>query len=123
MDTLNERVRQRLRTERNKLKLTEQDLADQIGWTQSRVAQKLTGRTPITLDEMESLCFGLSLRPTEAVRDLGFEFCAELTPTELRALEKLRRLPTDLRDAFIRTLDIPQPTAPERFARPMRKKF
>lgn len=99
--TLNERVRQRLREEKDKAKLSERDVADLIQWTQSKVAQKLGGRTPITLDELEALCFALSLNIAEAVRDRGYEFYAELAPYELRMLERVRRMPKPHREAVL----------------------
>lgn len=104
--TLGERVRLLLREEKARKKLSEREMADLIQWTQSRVAQKLSGRTPITLDELESLCFALGLSPTEAVRDRGLEFCAEMTPSELRLLERLRQLPRPALDGIMAILQI-----------------
>lgn len=120
---LPDRVRQRLRDELTREKVSQQELADMIKWTQSRVAQKLTGRTPITLEELDALCFGLSLSPVEAVRDHGLEFCAELTPTELRMLEQIRRLPRPVIDAVLTLLRVPLSTnKPDRHAGPLKKK-
>jgi transcriptional regulator with XRE-family HTH domain len=121
MSEFSERVRNRLRDEKSAKKLSERDIADLIQWTQSRVAQKLSGRTPITLDELAALCFALSLQPTEAVRDRGLEFCAEMTPTELRILERLRGLDARTRDAILLLLDVKSHHhLPERFAKPIR---
>ena len=120
---LNTRVRMRLRDEKAKLKFSEQDIAGMLRWSQPRVAQKLSGRTDITLNELEALAFALSISPSEAVRDRGLEFMAEMTPTELRVLERLRQMsPTD-RDAFIHLLGAKARAAdgPERFARPLKK--
>lgn len=120
---LTDRVRQRLRDEMAREKVSQQELADMIKWTQSRVAQKLTGRTPITLEELDALCFGLSLSPVEAVRDHGLEFCAELAPTELRMLEQIRRLPRPVIDAVLTLLRVPLSTnKPDRYAGPIKKK-
>jgi transcriptional regulator with XRE-family HTH domain len=116
-----QRVRDRLRDEKAARKLSEREIADLLQWTQSRVAQKLSGRTPITLNELEALCFALSLSPSEAVRDRGLEFCAEMTPTELRLLERLRKLEPATRDAILLLLDVKQKHhLPERFAKPLR---
>lgn len=90
--TLNERVLERLRTEIARRKTSQRDIAGFVDWTQSKVAQKMNGRTPITLDELESLCFAVGLSPVEAVRDHGLEFCAEMKPSELRILERIRQL-------------------------------
>jgi transcriptional regulator with XRE-family HTH domain len=100
MADLNDRTRRRIRDAMAAHKLSQQEVADMLKWTQSRVAQKLTGRTPITLDELEALAFAVGIQPTEAVRDRGLEFCAEMTPTELRTLEILRELPPQIREHF-----------------------
>ena len=62
---------------------------------------------------------GISL--TELVRDHGLEFCAEMTPTELRALENLRRLPQADRDAYVHLLKARASALPDRHARPLKK--
>lgn len=118
---LNSRVRQRLREEMNKNDLSQQSVADLLRWTQSRVAQKLTGRTPITVDELEALCFAIGISPTEMVRDRGVEFCAEMSPTELRCLENLRTIPADERDAIYVLLRA-KTTEIQRHARPLPEK-
>lgn len=98
---LNERARQRLKAEKARRHLSERDIGDLLQWSQSKVAQKLSGRTPITLDELESLCFALSIAPTEAVRDHGLEFCAEMTPSEMRLLEQIRKLDDRTREGIM----------------------
>jgi transcriptional regulator with XRE-family HTH domain len=116
--TLNERVRDRLKERKAEKKVSERDLARWMNWSQPKVAQKLGGRTEITLNELESLCFALDLAPTEAVRDRGLEFCAEMTPTELRILEQLRALDPPTRAAIFHLLNIKSSHhLPERFAK------
>ena len=117
VSSLNDRVRDRLRQEKATNKISEREIAELIQWTQSKVAQKLSGRTPITLDEMEALCFALSIPPTEAVRDPGLEFCADMTPTELRVLERIRHLDPTTRDAFFQLLSIRTSSKPDRYAK------
>lgn len=114
--TLNDRVRDRLKTEKAALGLSEQDLANWMQWGKSKVAQKLGGRTDLTLNELESLCSALSITPTEAVRDRGLEFCAELTPTELRLLEQIRKLDGPTREAILHLANVKRAIGPERFA-------
>lgn len=117
-----DRVRQRLRDEKAAKNLSEREIAELIQWTQSKVAQKLSGRTPITLAELDALCFALSLSATEAVRDRGLEFCAELAPHELRLLENLRRLDPATRDAVLQIANVKVKTdRPERYATDPRK--
>lgn len=98
---LPDRVIERLKDEKAAKDFSERDLAGMLQWSQSKVAQKLSGRTPITLEELEALCVTLGLAPTEAVRDRGVEFCAELTPLELRMIERLRRLPAHQKEALM----------------------
>lgn len=104
--TLNDRARLRLREQKAVRDVTERDIAGFVKWSQSKVAQKLLGVTPITLNELESLCFALNVRPTEVVREQGLEFCAEMTPTELRLLETIRALPRPAYDGLLKFLQI-----------------
>lgn len=108
VESLNDRVRDTLRAEKARRRLSERDIANLIQWSQSRVAQKLSGRTPITLNELEGLCFALGISATEAVRDRGLEFVAEMTPTELRLLERIRQLTPDQRAAILQILGVIQ---------------
>jgi len=100
MDTRATAARRRLREEMKRKKLTQRDLAGMLDWSQSRVAKILTGRVGLLVDDLESLCFALGLTLTEAIRDHGLEFAAEMTPTELRILETMRELPPPVRDHF-----------------------
>lgn len=118
---LNDRVRRRLRDEMTDRNLSQQDVADLLKWTQSRVAQKLTGRTPITLDELEALAFAVGLSLPELVRDHGLEFCAEMTPTELRMFQLLRKLPINVRDSVFTLLRVPSSSKPDRHAKPLKR--
>lgn len=123
MHDLAERVRLRLRDEMTRKHLSQNDVADLIKWTQSRVAQKLTGRTPITVEELEVLAFAVGLLPTELVRDHGLEFCAEMTPTEVRLLERIRDLGPAAKDGLFQLLNVRTSTnRPERHAAPLQKK-
>lgn len=56
--------------------------------------------------DLESLCFAISLPIVEAVRDHGMEFFAEMTPTELRTLERIRQLNEPDRDAYLHLLSV-----------------
>jgi transcriptional regulator with XRE-family HTH domain len=105
---LNERARQRLREEKDRLKLGERDIAAFTGWSRAKVNQKLAGTTDITLNDLQALCEAMRLPPSEAVRDRGLEFCAEMTPTELRILELLRHLPKPAFDAVLTLLTAPR---------------
>lgn len=104
-ESLATRTRKRVREELDRLGVVQRDIAGQLKWSQAKVAQKLGGRTPWTLQELEALCFIAGLSPAEAVRDRGLEFCAEMSPHELRAIENLRKLSAPLREAFITMLN------------------
>lgn len=104
--TMNDRVRERLREAAEKRDLSHRDLAGFLNWSHPKVSQKLTGRTAMTLDEFEALCFAVGLQPTEAVRDRGLEFVAEMTPTELRLLELVRQLPKHAHDGLLHFLQV-----------------
>ena len=111
MSELEERVRLRIREEMTRKNLSQRDVSGILGdvakgWSQSRVAKILTGRVEMGIADMESLCFAISLPIVEAVRDHGMEFYAEMTPTELRTLERIRQLNEPDREAFLRVLDV-----------------
>lgn len=120
MPDLKDRVRERLREAKHDQGLSERDLADLLRWSHSKVAKKLTGRTEITLDELEALCGAVSISPTEAVRDRGLEFVAEMTPTELRRLELIRRLPKNVLEAVDVLLNVKRAELERRGVTPKR---
>lgn len=103
---LSDAVRLRLREEMAQQDVSQRDLAGMLKWSQGRVAKVLTGRVQLLVDDLEAICTVLTLRPTEAVRDRGYEFAAELTPTELRILEAFRRLPKPTADAMLHILKV-----------------
>lgn len=111
MPTMNDRVRDRLKEEAQKRKLSQRDLAGFLQWTLSKVSKKLNGYTMIDLNELEALCFAVGITPTEAVRDRGLEFCAEMTPTELRVLEQIRKLSKPTFDAYLQVLQVQPKTS------------
>lgn len=117
MPRLSEQVRLRLREEMAKRQMSQRDMAGVLGWTQSRVAHILTGRVEMSVDDLAEFAFGLGIAVTEAVRDRGMEFCAEMAPYELRLLEQIRQLPQTDREAFLQVLGVKMKTvAPERRA-------
>jgi transcriptional regulator with XRE-family HTH domain len=108
MHVRSDQARLRIREEMERKRLSQRDLAGLLGsdWTQSRVGKILTGRVKLVLDDLEQLCFAVGISLTEAVRDHGLEFCAEMTPTELRFLERIRQLTPELRDAYLKTMAV-----------------
>ena len=123
MAVLSEDVRLRLRDEMTRLKLSKRDVAGLLGWSQSKVAHILTGHVVLSVDDLADFCFALGLRVTEAVRDRGLQFCAEMTPSEFRTLEKIRQLPPNVLDSVMTLLDVKKKTnAPERHAGRLKKR-
>lgn len=123
MATLSEDVRLRLRDEMTRLELSQRDVAGLLGWSQSKVAHILTGHVVLSVDDLADFCFALGIRITEAVRDRGLQFCAEMTPSEFRTLEKIRQLPPPVLDAVMTLLDVKKKTnAPERHAGRLKKR-
>lgn len=106
-------ARQRIREEMERQKLSQREVADLLQWSQSRVGKILIGRVGLDVDDLEALCFAVGISLTEAVRDRGFEFCAEMTPTELRLLERIRQLPQEDVDALMRLLAVNTKTRPQ----------
>lgn len=111
MSELEERVRLRIREEMTRKNLSQRDVSGILGgpgkgWSQSRVGKLLTGNVGMGVSDMEALCFAIGLPVVEAVRDLGMEFFAEMTPTELRTLERIRQLTEPDRAAYLHLLSV-----------------
>lgn len=122
MSVRSDQARLRVREEMERKKLSQREVADLLVWSQSRIAKILTGRVELTVDTLEALCFAVGLSLTEAVRDHGMEFCAEMTPTELRILERIRQLPKPVLDAVMTLLQVQANTRLEdRRAGPLKK--
>jgi transcriptional regulator with XRE-family HTH domain len=105
-ETVVARACARLRTEMERTKLSQSDIANRLGWRASRVSKLLGGVTLMSVDDLEALCGAVGIAVTEAVRDHGLEFCAEMTPTEMRVLERFRQLKPDMRDAVMTVLAV-----------------
>jgi transcriptional regulator with XRE-family HTH domain len=105
-DPLSVRALRRIQEEMDREKVNQADIAGMLKWSQSRVSKLLNGKLELTVDALASLCFAVGILPTEAVRDHGMEFCAEMSPTELRFLERLRQLTPDMRDAYMKTMAV-----------------
>ena len=85
------RALRRITEEMSAKNLNQTDVAGILGWGPSRVSKILKRKIVLTVDDMAALCFAVSISPVEAVRDHGLEFCAEMTPSELRLVELLRQ--------------------------------
>lgn len=103
------RVLRRLSDEMRQRNLTQADLGELIGMSQSGISKWFRRSVELRVDDLERLAQAVGLSPTELVRDPGLEFVADLTPTELRILERIRQRP-HLQDALMTLLylDIPR---------------
>ena len=127
MSELEERVRLRIREEMTRRNLSQRDVSGILGgsakgWSQSRVGKLMTGRVEMGVADLESLCFAISLPIVEAVRDHGMEFFAEMTPTELRTLERIRQLTEPDRDAYLHLLAVKNTSKRHAMPLPARKR-
>lgn len=98
----------RIREEMIERGITQTDLAEALGCSQSRIAKIFAKNIRLRLEDVEVLARRVGLTLSEVVRDRGLEFCAELTPTELRVLERIRRRPRML-DGIMIMLDLQAP--------------
>ena len=105
-DTPSSKVRERLLSEMKARELSQTDIAGLLGWSQPRVSKVLHGRVELNVDDLAQLCFAVGISMTEAVRDQGMEFCAEMTPTEFRTFERMRQLHPTVLDAIMTLLDV-----------------
>lgn len=101
-----DRARARLKTEMTAKQLTGVDLAGRLQWSESKVSKLLLGRTDLGVDELDALCFAVGLQITEVLRDQGMEFCAEMTPSELRFFQTFRALPEGKRVSLAQLIDV-----------------
>lgn len=104
MALLSQQVRLRFREEMARKKISHRDVAGILGWSQSRVSHILNGRVEMSIDDVAEFAFAVGLTIVEAVRDRGLEFCAEMTPTELKDFTTYRNANEEDRKAAIRLL-------------------
>lgn len=94
-----DRARLRLREELQARNITQQDLAEALTeitgevWSKGKVNHVLNGHVQLLVDDADAIAKVAKLYLTEVVRDRGLEFYAEMTPTELKILERIRRRP------------------------------
>ena len=111
METLAETIRRRIRDEMRRQKLSQRDLATRLTWTQSRVGKILTGNTALSVDDLGAMCSALQISLVEVVRDPRLEFVADISPYELRVLERFRDVELALQDAVAVILQVKKPTS------------
>lgn len=115
MSSVAGRVRLRIKEELEARELSQRDLADLISrrstevWTQSRIGKVLKGRVRLCVEDVALIADVLDLPLSEIVRDRGLEFYAEMTPTEVRIIERLRQR-KEVAQALLTVLDIRVPS-------------
>lgn len=83
----------RIREEMTERKISQRDLASLLKCSQGRVAKMLNGGVQLRVNDLATLAGAVGITLVEAIRDRGLEFFAEMTPTEVRILERMRRRP------------------------------
>ena len=128
-----ERALLRIREEITERRLSQRDLAEVLHCSQGRVAKILNGGVNLRVNDLAALAEAAGITLVEACRDRGLEFYAELTPSEVRVLERLRRRPLEVLHAIGTLLgveiDLQKPNtparkrdAPRKRGRPLRSK-
>ena len=111
MASLAESARLRIREEMDRKGITTREVADLLEWSQGKVGHLLTGYTELGVDDLGALCFAVGISPVEAVRDRGTQFCAEMTPMQLRVHERIKQMKAE--DALWYLLEVKSHTAPQ----------
>lgn len=113
--TVADRALIRIRQEMTERHITQDDLAARLNCSQSRVGKILNGGINLRVNDLDLIARAVGISTVEAVRDRGLEFYAEMTPTELRLLERFRQQRPEISAAFFTLLDVRPipPTQPE----------
>jgi transcriptional regulator with XRE-family HTH domain len=69
--TFSDVIRTEIRAEMARQRLSQQNLADKLGWGQTVVSKRLTGKVAITADEVKQIADALGVTP--AVLGWSFE--------------------------------------------------
>ena len=123
MASRSEDARFRLKEEMKRQRLVQRDLAGLVNWSQSKVAKVLGGHVVLSVEDLCTLCFALNISVVEVLRDKGMEFCADMTPTELRIHERIRGLPSDMQMAVMKVLHITEAEPRRALPKPQKRKM
>ena len=96
-----QRAVRRIREELDRRSLSQRDLAERLHCSQGRVAKMLNGRVELRIDDVAEMARVVGIPLTEVLRDRGLEFYAEMTPTEVRLIERIRQRPDLLQGVLI----------------------
>lgn len=96
-----ERVRRRIAELLAERGWTQAALAAALGKTSPWMSQLLSGRLNLGLDELDAVALACGSTAVELVRDPEqFQYCADLTPSEMAMLRRYRKLGPSIRDAL-----------------------
>lgn len=106
-----ERVRRRISELLAERGWTQSALAQSLGKTSPWLSQLLAGKLNLGLDELDRMALALGSTAVELVRDPEqFQFCADLTPSEMAMLRRFRKLGPSVREAvqtLVQAVDTP----------------
>lgn len=100
-----ERVRERMRRWMETANLDQRTFAGDLKKSQVWLQKVLTGENQVRLRDLDQIADAMRTTTTELVRSDEERYTLELTPTEVRIVEALRRLRADVLDAFLKLLD------------------
>ena len=101
-----ERVRGRIKRWMETAQLGQRELATDIGKSQVWLQKVLTGENSVRLRDLDAVAHALRTTAAELVRDDADErYTLDLSPTEVRVIEKLRRRP-EILDGITKVLQI-----------------
>lgn len=107
-----DRIRHRLKDEMQARGLSQRDVAllitEQTGerWNQADVQKIVSGYIELKMNDLAAIADAIGITLCEAVRDPGREYVADLTPSEVRLLQRLQRRP-EMLDAIMTLLNMP----------------
>lgn len=105
-----DRVRRRIKELLDERGWSQRALADALGKTQPWMSQLLGGSLRLGLDELDQVALALGATAVELVRDPEqFQFCADLTPSEMAMLRKYRKLGPSVREAIATLVNAADP--------------
>jgi len=105
-DSASTRIRGRLKDELRERDISQRELADKltrdtgVQWNQAKIGKVLNGDVELKVDDLDAIARSLGIFISEAVRDRGLEFYAEMTPTALRMLTVFRQKPLAFQQAI-----------------------
>ncbi len=91
---LSERVLRRLSTARKAKRLSQRELGENLGWSQSKVAKVFTGRVGLDLD-VDAMCHALDISIVDAIQEASPNASSVGTPMELQLLQRIRQRGSD----------------------------